>query len=84
MSLVNVINLGVPKLIEGSVEGEEVFFEVELTNDVVTFGEDEGVWIVVISSEEFIVSSSTIDSVGAGSAMEGVVAFASFQEILVV
>ena len=56
-------NLGVTELIERPVEGDEVFVEVELANDVVAGREDEGVGIVVITADELIVAVATIEGV---------------------
>ena len=56
-------HLGVTELIESSVVGEVVFVEVELANDVVTSREDEGVGIVVITTDELIVTGTTIEGV---------------------
>ena len=43
MSGINEVDFVVTELIECSAEGEEVCIESELSNDVVTLGEDEGV-----------------------------------------
>ena len=72
LSGVNEVDFVVTELIEGSVEGDDIFVELELTNDVVTCGEDEGVRIVVITAVEMIVAVTAIESITSVSPVERV------------
>ena len=83
MSRINEVDFGVTELIKRSAEGDEVFIELELTNDVVAGREDEGVGFVVITAEELIVAGPTIKGVGTDAAIEGVIAFASVELVVV-
>jgi len=65
LSGINEVDFGVTELIKRSAEGDDIFVEPELANDVVTFREDEGVGFVVLSSDELIVAGPTIKGVGA-------------------
>ena len=84
MSEINEVNFGVTELVECSAKGDEVFVEVELSNDVVAFGEDEGVWIVVIASDELIVSWTTIEGVRTGTTVENILATTAVELVIFV
>ena len=70
------------KISEILIPLDEVFIDVELANDVVAGREDEGVWIVVLTTDELIVASSAIKGVFASTAIEEVIAFLTIEVII--
>ena len=62
---------------------DEVFVQFELTNDVVARREDEGVGLVVISSDKLIVTGATVEGIGAFASIEDIVTLTAFNEVIV-
>ena len=61
--MVVICNFCESKLFSLTCPLDEVFIEFEVEDDVVAIGEDEGVWIVVITGVEQIVAFTTIEGV---------------------
>ena len=82
LSGINEVDFCVAELIEGSVEGDDIFVELELADDVVAGREDEGVGFVVITTEELIVAVATIKEITSSIPLECVVAVAAIKRVV--